>query len=94
MFIGGGQRFAGYVATEEHELFYRGYGATAVDRVALTYHRYERILQDILVACNQLLLTQAGGANRALEFGYLPPNFLPNGTIDLARRADPELHRE
>ncbi len=91
MFIGGGQRFAGYIASEERELFYRGYGAADVDGVAVAYHRYERILQDILVACRQLLLTQDGGANRAHELGNLPPNFLPNGTIDLARRADPDI---
>ena len=48
MFIGGGQEFAGHTAQEEETLFYRGYGQTQIDPIALAYYRYERIIQDIL----------------------------------------------
>ena len=49
MFIGGGQGFAGHSLDEEEMLFYRGYGKTEIDLVALTYYRYERAVTDIAV---------------------------------------------
>jgi spectinomycin phosphotransferase len=88
MFIGGGQGFKGYTAEEEETLFYRGYGQTATNLFALTYYRYERIIQDIAAYCQELLLTDEGGSDRAQSLQYLKSNFLPGGTIELARRSD------
>lgn len=86
MFPGGGQGFLGYTADEEESLFYRGYGDTPVDRNALTYFRCERILEDIALACEQLLSSDGGSADRALTLHYLEANFLPGGTIEAAQR--------
>ncbi|HSN77941.1 MAG TPA: aminoglycoside phosphotransferase family protein [Anaerolineae bacterium] len=88
MFFGGGQGFAGHSAPEEEILFYRGYGEAQIDPVALAYYRYERIIEDIAVFCQQLLLTNEGGQDRAQSLRYLKSNFLPNGTIDLAYGSD------
>jgi spectinomycin phosphotransferase len=88
MFIGGGQGFIGHTAQAEESLFYQGYGQTAVDPVALAYYRYERIVQDIAVFCEQLFLTAEGGEDRAQSLRYLMSNFLPNSTIDVAYAAD------
>jgi len=88
MFAGGGQGFLGHTAQEEETLFYRGYGPTRVDPVALSYYRYERIIQDIAVFCEQIFLTDEGGEDRERAFHYLKSNFQPNGTIEIARRAD------
>jgi spectinomycin phosphotransferase len=88
MFIGGGLMGGWRPAAEEERLFYRGYGATEIDPLALAYYRYERIIQDIAVECEQILLT-AEGADREQLFGYLVANFRPDGTIELARRSDP-----
>jgi spectinomycin phosphotransferase len=88
MFIGGGQGFKGYAAEDEENLFYRGYGQTGTNLFALTYYRYERIIQDIAAYCQELLLTDEGGSDRAQSLQYLKSNFLPGGTIDLARRSD------
>jgi len=91
MFIGGGQGFAGHTAQEEETLFYRGYGQTQIDPIALAYYRYERIIQDIAAFCEQLLLTNEGGEDREQSLQYLKSNFLPNGTIEIAYESDKML---
>jgi spectinomycin phosphotransferase len=84
MFIGGGQGFVGHTAQEEATLFYQGYGETQVDPIALAYYRYERIIQDIAIFCEQLLLTDAGGDDREQSLRFLISNFEPGGTIEAA----------
>jgi spectinomycin phosphotransferase len=88
MFIGGAQGFAGYTAQDEEAMFYRGYGDTQIDPVALAYYRYERILVDIAIYCEELLLTTEGGDDRQQSLGYLMSNFLPSGTIEIAYSSD------
>ncbi|MBN1140157.1 MAG: phosphotransferase [Anaerolineae bacterium] len=73
---------------EEEKLFYRGYGHTTVDPVALAYYRYERIVQDLAVYCEQIFLSDEGGPDREQSFRYLASNFLPGNTIAIADRAD------
>jgi len=94
MFIGGGQGFAGHTAQEEETLFYRGYGQTQIDPIALAYYRYERIVQDIAVYCEQLFSTNDGGEDREQSFRYLTSNFLPNSTIEIAYKSDKTLREE
>lgn len=88
MYAGGGQFGSRRTPQEEEALFYRGYGETAVDPLALAYYRYERIVQDIAEFCKQLLLTDEGGEDREQSFHYLASNFLPNGVLDITRRID------
>jgi spectinomycin phosphotransferase len=88
MFIGGAQGFTGHTPPEEETLFYRGYGQTQVDPIALAYYRYERIVEDIAVICEQILSTMDGGKDREQFLQYLQSNFLPNNTIDIAYRSD------
>jgi len=88
MFIGGVQGFVGYNAQAEETLFYRGYGPAAINPRALAYYRYERIIEDIALYCEQLLLSNEGGQDRAQSLHYLVSNFLPDGTIEAARRVD------
>ena len=74
-------------------LFYQGYGPVEVDPAALAYYRYERIVQDFAAYCEQLLLTDEGGEDRAQGLEYFKSNFLPGNTIEMADRAagDPRL---
>ena len=88
MVAGGGQFGSRRAPQEEELLFYRGYGPTTVDPYALAYYRYERIVDDIAVFCEQLLLSDEGGADREQSLRYLESNFLPGGTIDIAYRSD------
>ncbi len=64
MFIGGG---VANVWNELHEeiLFYKGYGKTEIDKTILAYYRHERIVEDIGLYGQDLLLTTARGENRA-----------------------------
>lgn len=94
MFIGGGQGFAGHTPQEEETLFYRGYGQTQIDPIALAYYRYERIIEDIAVYCEQLFLTNEGGEDREQSLQYLKSNFLPNGTIEIAYQSEENLPLE
>ena len=88
MFIGGGQMGAWRTPQEEETLFYQGYGQTEVDPRALAYYRYERIIQDIAVYCEQLFLTDEGGEDREQSLQYLKSNFLPNGVLEIAYNSD------
>ncbi|MBN1814613.1 MAG: aminoglycoside phosphotransferase family protein [Anaerolineae bacterium] len=91
MFVGGAQGFAGHTPQEEETLFYRGYGQTQIDPVALAYYRYERIVEDIAVYCERLFLTDEGGQDREQSLRYLESNFLPDGTIEIAYKSDKTL---
>jgi spectinomycin phosphotransferase len=91
MFIGGNiGGDTGFAA--EQESFYRGYGREPINRAALAYYRYERILVDIAEysqqvwdrpgltpgACDQIIRNVLG-------------NFLPGNELDGARRADGDI---
>lgn len=91
MYIGGGLLASGLPPQEEETLFYGSYGQTAINATALAYYRYERIIQDIAAFCRELLLTDAGGADRAQSLRYLMSNFLPNGTIEIAYSSEPYI---
>jgi spectinomycin phosphotransferase len=91
MYVGGGQGFAGHTPQEEETLFYRGYGQTQIDPIALAYYRYERIVQDIAVFCEQIFLTNEGGKDREQSLQYLASNFVPNGVLEIAYKSDQTL---
>jgi spectinomycin phosphotransferase len=71
-------------APAQADWFYQGYGPAAVDRQALAYYRCERAVQDIAAFCEQLLLTEAGGADREQAYAYLTSSFRPGGEVELA----------
>ncbi|OGV41971.1 MAG: phosphotransferase [Legionellales bacterium RIFCSPHIGHO2_12_FULL_42_9] len=84
MFIGAGIGDSGRTPTEEERLFYKGYGPTNINHDVIAYYRFERILEDIGVYCEQIFLSDDGGEDRMQSFEYLQANFLPNGTIERA----------
>jgi spectinomycin phosphotransferase len=88
MFPGGAQGFRGHTLIEEEILFYRGYGQTEVNQTALAYYRYERVIQDLAVYCEQLLMSDEGGEDRERSLQYLKANFLQGNTLETAYRSD------
>jgi spectinomycin phosphotransferase len=68
----------------EVALFYQGYGQAEIDRMALAYYRYERIIQDIAAFCMQLLSTSEGGKDREQALVYFTSSFLPNHEVAIA----------
>jgi spectinomycin phosphotransferase len=93
MFIGGGVGGIWNSAREE-SLFYRGYGKTEIDPVALAYYRFERILQDIAPYAGQLLVTDAGGKDRVRTLQGIISFFLPSGVVEMACKAERNLPQE
>ncbi|MGI8689426.1 MAG: phosphotransferase enzyme family protein [Thermomicrobiales bacterium] len=88
MFIGGGVASVWNSARAE-ALFYRGYGRTEINPVALAYYRYERIVEDIAAYCEELLLTDEGGADRERGLRSVIGQFLPNRVVAIAYASDP-----
>jgi len=86
MYVGGGLMGHWRTPQEEEALFYKGYGHTQVEPLALAYYRFERIIQDIAAYCEELLLSDEGGEDRKQSLRYLKSNFLPNSTIEIAYR--------
>lgn len=93
MFIGGG---VGNVWNKPHEeaLFYKGYGKTDINKTILAYYRYERIVEDIALFGQDLLLTMAGGENRKEMYRHFMDMFEPRGVVDIALGADNGLASE
>ena len=83
MFVGGGIDSI-WKSKREEAVFYEGYGKTEINLVALAYHRYERIIEDLVVICEQLLSTDEGGADRERSLGWFRSNFEPGSTIEIA----------
>jgi len=91
MYIGGGQLARWRTPREEEAAFYPSYGETQINQSALAYYRYERIVEDIAVYCEQLLATTEGGEDRPQSLRYLASNFLPGNTIQIAYQSDKTL---
>ncbi|MCX6028714.1 MAG: aminoglycoside phosphotransferase family protein [Chloroflexi bacterium] len=91
MFVGGGLGGNRYTPQEEEALFYQGYGQVPINPIALAYYRYERIIEDIAVYCEQIFLSNEGGADRKQSLEYLKSSFLPDSLIEMARQSDKTL---
>jgi len=88
MYAGGAQGFRGHTTQEEEKLFYQGYGLADINAAALAYYRYERIVTDLAIYCEQLLLSGEGGQDREQSLHYLMSNFSPGGTLEIAYKSD------
>ena len=91
MFVGGGLGGNRYTPQEEEALFYQGYGQVQMNQIALAYYRYERIIEDIAVLCEQIFLSNEGGEDRKQSLEYLKSNYGPDGTVQMARKSDKTL---
>jgi len=83
MFIGGGIDKI-WKSEREIAMFYEGYGKTEINLSALAYYRYERVIEDLVVICEQLLTTDEGGADREQAHGWFTSNFASGQTIEIA----------
>jgi len=88
MYAGGGQFRDTRTPQQEEALFYQGYGPTPIDQRALAYYRYERIIEDIAVECEQIFSAADGSEDREQALRWSMSNFESSGTIEIARQAD------
>jgi len=88
MYIGGNiGGYSGDVAEEAS--FYRGYGDTRVDPMALTYYRYERIVTDVALYCQEVWEHPGVTAEACDQIvSNVASNFMPGNELEAARRAD------
>lgn len=87
MFIGGGID-DNWKSGQEEAVFFEGYGKTDLNIKALAYYRYERIVEDLAVIAEQLLLSDEGGADRERSYRWFTSNFEPGSTIEIAEKTD------
>ena len=87
MFIGGGVANV-WNKLHEEEFFYIGYGKTEINQTILAYYRHERIVEDIAIYCQELLLTTAGGEGRLEMCKHFIDMFKPQGVVDVAFKTD------
>jgi spectinomycin phosphotransferase len=83
MFIGGGVANV-WNNPHEEECFYQGYGKTDINKAALAYYRYERIVEDIAEYGQALLLTAVGDETRLEIHKQFTDMFEPRGVVDIA----------
>ncbi|RDU38106.1 aminoglycoside phosphotransferase family protein [Neobacillus piezotolerans] len=80
MFIGGGHRFK----NENIDAFYKGYGATQIDQLVLTYYRNERIVADIAADSTEILEEKGSQEDREVRLYLLSRQFEPNREVSVA----------
>lgn len=66
--------------------FYEGYGEVVIHQEALRYFRLERIVQDVVAYCDQLLLSPEGGADREISYHQLARQFEDGAVVEVALR--------
>jgi spectinomycin phosphotransferase len=88
MFIGGGHGDSGYTCQEEEAMFYQGYGPININRSAIAYYRYDRILNDMTEDCQLIFLSASEEENRKAALEDAKSMFLPNSKIEMAYRSD------
>jgi len=87
MFIGGGVANV-WNNPDEEECFYKGYEKTYINRNILAYYRHERIVEDIAIYSQQLLLTTDGGKERKIMYKHFINMFDPRGVVNIAFKTD------
>jgi spectinomycin phosphotransferase len=90
MFIGGGVANV-WNRPHEEEFFYMGYGKTEINMAILAYYRHERIVEDIALFGQQLLLTSVGDQNRVESYKHFIAQFEPQGVVEIAFKTDENL---
>jgi spectinomycin phosphotransferase len=90
MFIGGGVANV-WNDPQEEEFFYKGYGKTEVNKAILAYYRCERIVEDIAIYSQNLLLTTVGGEDRREMYRHFLDMFVSRGVVDIAFKTDESL---
>lgn len=90
MFIGGGVANV-WNKPHEEEWFYKGYGKAEVNMTLLAYYRHERILEDIAIYGEQLLIRTSGGKDRIKWYEQFISQFDPQGVVEIAFKTNKDL---
>lgn len=92
MFIGGGVANV-WNKPHEEEAFYKGYGKAEVNRTILAYYRHERIVEDIALFGESLILSTSGSTESRLEsYNHFKAMFEPRGVVEIAFETDKTIN--
>lgn len=93
MFIGGGVANT-WNRPHEEKSFYTGYGKTEINMEILAYYRHERIVEDIAILGQQLLLNKmVSDQSRVESYKHFIDQFEPQGVVEIAFKTDEKLVR-
>jgi spectinomycin phosphotransferase len=84
MFVVGGIG-SEWVKPQQTAWFFRGYGRTAVDPLALAYYRHDWAVQDIAAYAERVLLrADLGAESKRSALRYFVAQFEPGGMVEIA----------
>lgn len=90
-----GSKIARATTPHEEVLFFRGYGSTIINKMALAYYRYERIIEDLGADGQAVLLdAELSDAARAEEARLAMTIFEPGNIIEATLIDDPNFKHE
>lgn len=90
MFIGGGVANT-WNKLHEEKIFYKGYGTIEINTAILAYYRHERIVEDIALFGQQLILSSVSNQSRAESYKHFIDQFEPSGVVEIAFKTDENL---
>lgn len=90
MFIGGGVGNVWNKPNEEN-LFYEGYGDVEINVPALAYYRHERVVQDIVEYCQEILFSNKLITDKIVMHNHFINMFSPKGVIEIAFATDEKV---
>ena len=82
-----GSRIARDVQPREHAWFFEGYGDVPVDREAIVYYRYERIIEDIGEFARSVFGDRLPEASRESQVALVERFFEPGGIVESVEHA-------
>lgn len=68
--------------------FYEGYGKTTLNKAALIYYRYERIIEDMAEYAVEILFKNRNTEDKQTMYAHFLRMFEPNGVIETALESD------
>ena len=68
------------------------YRVDDIDRAAIAYYRYERIVADLVAYGERVLRRQGSAEDREVAILKVASAFLPNNVVEAAHKSFAELH--
>ncbi len=91
MYPGSALGFSDCDRLKEEKYFLEGYGKVKLNYKAIKFFRLERIIEDVVIFCDQIFHGKDSIEELEQAYFYLDSNFWPGGTIETAFASDNSL---